>query len=202
MLGLIIGILIVYGLTLILVQGKIFEPLKIKLALFIDSLDAKLNGSDEYIAELISQRKLDTYQLVNWDATIKNLEEANSNDPEEFKIFQDANKQMFEIIRKDIISKNKKLKTLYIFLYKVQELLQCMMCTGFWVGVILCVATLGGGISIVGIPLHIVTASGYNVLPTIFFMACLFSGTTWAIHCLVDLLYELKEGLSDLIKRG
>jgi hypothetical protein len=199
MFELFICILIVYGITLILVQGKIFEPAKIKLSLLINWLENKLDPSDDMVANWINDEKLGDNHQKLWNESLKRLELSTE---ETFKEAQKFNKIIFEDIRKEISSNSNLLKALYWALNKVQLLLQCMMCTGFWVGVIVCLASLSGGISIFGISLHIVTAVGYNILPTTFFMACLFSGTTWVIHTLVDFFYELKEGLPELFKRG
>lgn len=53
---------------------------------------------------------------------------------------------------------------------KIYQLVSCMMCTGFWVGAFL-------GMVLGPFP-------WWNIL----FNGCLFSGSTWLIHCLASLL--------------
>lgn len=195
-----ISVLIVYGITLILVQGKIFEPTKIKLGKFVHSLGKKVDPSDDDIRERLAMgTDVSTESIVTWNKALKILGDSPSKDTESavIKVMND----IIKIEQGGITTKYGWQKLLYRFLCKLQELLQCMMCTGFWVGLLLCLVTSIFSISIFGIPLQIVTSAGYNVLVTMFLMACLFSGTTWIINSVVDLLFEVKENLGGFLKR-
>lgn len=202
---LVVATLIVYGLTLIIVQGTIFNRLRIRLSEYIASVEKSLNPSAEEVQELIeSSHKTINKKLLKIYTELQDkvatTDSSSSNFNKLVEMFNDARdkitKQVFE--QRQTYHKRFDLWTAL----KLQKLSGCMMCMGFWVGVFVCVMTVAYDISMFGIPFVLVSSIGlHECIISVFLLACMFSGTTWAINAVVDLFDEIKTNLGDIISK-
>jgi len=205
MFGLVVATLIVYGLTLIIVQGTIFNGLRIALAKHIDKLEAYLNPTEIETLELVekSDKSIDIKLLEIYKDLNNKIATTDPTHPQFNEILS-----LFTSTRLKIGEKLKRKRFRWIprirlwTALKIQKLGSCMMCMGFWIGLIVTLLTYFFNISIFGVALQILTASGFiNCAITAFLMGCMFSGLTWAIHAVVDTLDEIKERLGDIISK-
>lgn len=203
--SLILSILIVYGITLIIVQGKIFSNAKKQLSNLIEYLEKYYNSDMFNIDQMIkNNHKYISEQHIN---LFNNLI-SQINDPNNSSKLEKLGELLSELTEKIkiIILEKRKYKILFkILVYLLsllQELTDCMMCTGFWIGIILSIITLNFNISIYGCLLNSVTTQGdFSTCLTIFLLGGLFSGTTWAINSLVDFLFEIKNSLKSYLDK-
>lgn len=201
----ILSILIVYGITLIIVQGKIFNNFKIQLSKLIIYLESYYNPQPSDIAMMVSNNhKYISEQHINLFVNISAQMNDIKNKP---KIEEIGNllESLLEKIKIGILEQRK-----YIFIFKImvyllnkfQELINCMMCTGFWMGILLSIITLNFNISICGSLLNLVTTQGdLSIGITVFLLGVLFSGTTWAINSIIDFFVEIKDSLKSYLDK-
>lgn len=195
-----ISILIVYGLTLILVQGKILYPIKVLYSKRLDKYKNYIDVSDEYIISLIN-KKHKSISINDLDVYNKILNNLNIEKNEE-NLLKLANLQidLMKKIQNNILNKRKFNifnSLVYWMLYKISEMLECMMCTGFWSGLFFTIITFIFNISICGYVLNMVTSEGdVAIVITMFLLSLMYAGTTWLLHCIIDFFYNLTEKLS------
>jgi Fe2+ transport system protein B len=181
-----LSILIVYGITNIIVHGTIFSGLKNKLKRFLSRLE------DSTVAQLSD---LVNYQKYNLNPEIvKAFEQAQT---ELTSMASDHEVERFNSTRQDMLDeilkhkrKGIKVKILYV-LTKFDELINCMMCTGFWIGLFFSILSCLVDINLFGYTIMISSSP-----ISIFLSACLFSGCCWAIDSVVDLLTDLKDKIN------
>jgi hypothetical protein len=189
MITLLIAILIVYGFVLIAVRGTIFSTHRTAFFVFVNKCEKWFKPEKYEIVELLAT---DSYEIDN---NFKELHQKivlsinNSNNDELLKLLDDLILKITTHVENK--RKTRKLKRISLFILKtIEKLWQCPMCLGFWIGVIICILTLLLNISILGSSLTIITCSGLPAIVSIFLMACLFSGTTWAIDQIVEYYSE------------
>lgn len=204
-LSLFISILIVYGITLILVQGKIFANIKKCLSNLILKLEKYYTFETIDIIRLIENNdgSINEKEILLYNEIISKLKEEKNEENLE-KLSNILNSQQQKI--KNIILKNKKYKPLYKFLVwclnTLQELINCMMCASFWIGIFLTCLTLIFNISICGSSLCLITPQGdITVILATFMLGTLYSGTTWIINAFVDFFFELKDKLGSFLDK-
>lgn len=201
-----LSILIVYGITLIIVQGKIFSGIKQDFSKLILKLSNYYDPTDEYLQTLILSDKTNVCSSLKeyYTKLLKKIEKSNSDDPKIKEVLALVDETIVAAKEKLLASKPKRMKiytkVLAYILRKIEYLISCMMCMGFWVGLGFCVLTFFFNISIFGHAIQIITGTE-NVCVSMFFIACLFSGTTWIIHSVVDLLSDFKENMGLFFKK-
>jgi hypothetical protein len=191
-LAFLISILIVYGITNIVVFGTIFDGVKASFSKFIQNLKNKNNARFEDLADWQKYRKNE--RVASIGVAYQNYQDliAASDNPNDHVI------NNFEQSRDNLLSaiqsvKHSKLRSMIIWgLSKIDKLIQCMMCTGFWVGLLFTILTLVFNINLFGIPI-IILPEGSTWGISLFLCACLFSGTCWIINSIVDFLVVKKE---------
>jgi hypothetical protein len=196
MLSFIIALLIVYGISLIIVQGTIFDGMKIQLSKWIDSLEGYLYPKEDKIFDLIEKNDstIDPKLITMFNTLTSKIEGINpdtKNFQEVVALLDDTR----NTIKKKVWGRRSSwiIKLIQKLLIKLQTLVGCMMCTSFWVGYFIFALTLVVDISIFGIPLSIIThVSPLNTAVSGFLVSCLFSGTTWIIHAIVDTIYSYR----------
>ncbi len=202
---LVVAMFMVYGVTLILVQGTIFNGIRNFLSQNIYKIEKALHPSTEEVLELIeaSPKSINMKLLKIYQELQNSIAITDPNNPN-FKKLLD----MFEDVKNKIIKSVNKSRQTYLrkcnlwFLLKIQKLMSCMMCMGFWIGLFICIVSLFVNISICGVPFHIVTTKSLcDTTVTCFLLSCMFSGTTWMIHALVDTLDEIKEHIGNIISK-
>jgi uncharacterized protein YdcH (DUF465 family) len=190
-------LLIVYGITLIIVQGTIFDRPRILLSKLIDKINTQLYPNEAEVFDLIEKndKAIDPKLIEMFNSLTKSIQVMNADT----KNFNDAvsvlNNTRLKIKNQIWQSRSNIFlrffdKTLNFF----QTLISCMMCTSFWVAVFIILVTLFVDISIFGLSITVITVA--NPLATAisgFFLACLASGTTWIIHVIVDTIYSYKQ---------
>jgi hypothetical protein len=201
--SLLITILIVYGATLIWVQGSIFFELKDNLLFKINKFKnffiineeeiEKLNEDelDEKSKKYFNTRKDSFSLLLTTNPDNKNFEEVSRL----FKLSTEKLKQSIEISRKNKYYSRYLLFKIYEKFYKLWT---CMMCSSFWIGCLLTMFYIFSGITLFGIPFDSVVNSSILIykLIGIICIGFLTSGTTWAINSIVDLLDDLKSKIN------
>lgn len=194
---------IVYGMSLIWVQGSIFSNLKSDLSKKINELKEHFKPDQVQIHKLIEEKSqeidpfiLERYLHIN-DLVQKTSPEVN-NFGELIKVWNMSKEQ----IQRNITTKRFSLNPLgYIGLWifeKFYKLWTCMMCSSFWIGLLISVFFNAFQVTIFGTSMHFINSDSliiYNI--SIIFMGFVFSGTTWIIHSIVDLLDELKSKIID-----
>jgi hypothetical protein len=200
-----LSILIVYGITLIIVQGKIFNNTKIQLSKFITYIESYYNPQPIDIANMVinNHKYISEQHLTLYNNILLQFNDVK-NKPK-----QEELGNLLESLREKIrisILEQRKFKILFkcfsYILNKTQELINCMMCTGFWVGIVLSIITLNFNISICGSLLNLVTTQGYfSICLTVFLLGGLYSGTTWAINSMVDFFVEIKDSLKSYLDK-
>lgn len=205
-LSLLTSILIVYGLSLIIVQGKIFLNYKTLIVLYSDKIDKYLNPNDVAIGEMINndnnildlklknlyKELFEKYQITHDDQILQLLTEI---------------KDKLKVLYVQNLKNNYKFKYyFYTFLKnildKFSSLINCMMCTGFWVGVILSISSILFNISIFGSSLHIISSiDTVSIIISCIYMGGLYSGTSWIINAIVDFFVEIKDRLITFIDK-
>lgn len=195
--SLVVAILIVYGMTLIVVEGTIFNGLKNKLNEYISKLESILYPSNEIILKLIEsshksipKKLLDLYNELQ--SKIATTDGNHSQFGSLVKMFDDA----LGTISKNVIKYRKRFYFTRLTLWiaqKLKKLTGCMMCMGFWNGVILSFLCLVFHISICGIPVIILAVGSSSIIPAVILFGFLSSGFVWMLHNVVDVAYETKE---------
>lgn len=203
---LLLSILIVYGITLIIVQGKIFSGIKQDFSKLILKLSNYYDPTDEYLQTLILSNKTNICSSLKeyYTKLLKKIEKSNSDDPKIKEVLSLVDETIIAAKEKLLATRPKRMRIynkvlVYIF-KKFEQLINCMMCTGFWIGLGFCVLAFFFNISIFGHAIQIITGTE-NVYISMFLMACLFSGTTWIIHSIVDLLSDFKENMGLFFKK-
>lgn len=194
MLIFILSLLIVYGITLIIVQGTIFDGIKIQLSKWIESLEGYLYPKEDKIYDLIEKNdsSIDPKLITMYNTLTSKIEGINP-DTKNFQEVVTLLDDTRNTIKKKVWSNRSSwiIKLIQKLLIKLQKLINCMMCTSFWIGAFIFSLTLVVDISIFGIPLSIIThVSPLNTTISGFLVSCLFSGTTWIIHAIVDTIYS------------
>lgn len=192
---LIISILLVYGITLLIVQGTIFDDCKIRLAKWINSLeDSKIVDKSKIIDMLErSDRQIDNDCVEMYFIMNERLAVADS--PELIEELIKKQDELIEMVRQDLISpKFDFIKNILLFvLLKLQKVTSCMMCMGFWVGLGLCLLSLSIPLTLFGVSFVLISQTtffGYGV--SIFLLSCLLSGTTWMLNTAIEAIYDIK----------
>lgn len=201
--SLFLSILICYGITLLIVQAKIFGPFKKFISIKIQNFEEYLYPNDIVIGNLVLNNSSEIDQKhINVYKDILNKIEKNE-DPKLLELLQDL-----QIKIKNNVIKNREnklltyilIKPVYKFLILFLDLINCMMCTGFWIGIFLCILSIFCNITIFGSLLSIVTTQEvFPIIASTILVGGLLSGTTWAINSIVDFFVELKDKLSSYI---
>lgn len=200
-----ISCLIVYGMTLILVQGAIFINAKKGLSKLINWLEKYYNPELFNIDEMIqnNHKYISEQHIGLYNNLISKINQPNNTSKSEE--LGNLLRELIQKIKQNIVDKRE-----YKFIFKflvwclngLQYMINCMMCSGLWCGIILCVLTLNFNISICGSLLNLVTTQGdFSTGLTVFLLGCLFSGTTWAINALVDFFVEIKDSLQSYLDK-
>jgi len=204
---LLICILIVYGCTFLCVQGKIFSTFKIFLSNIRLNIENKITMDSRYIKMLIDSKSylIDDANTKLYNHILNKLYN-ETND----KTINELGTLLIELenkIKSIILNKYKyKLllyKGLYSILNKFLELTSCMMCLGFWIGVIFTLINLFLNISICNYSLNLIPIgqTGISTSMTIIFLSYLYSGTCWIINSFVDFFVEIKDKLGSFLDK-
>lgn len=179
-----ISILIPYGFVLIVVRAKITEFLRTTIKSHIETVEKYLFPSQETITELLVGNSSQISEIhLNLHAKI--IDRINKTQDTYFPELTEMLKDLKQKIQTDLIRKrNTKINKIYLFLIKkFDELINCPMCLGFWVGI--CLACILAYNPIILFNQQIIIISSLNPL-TLFLWGCLTSGTTWAIDQFIE----------------
>lgn len=187
--NLIIAILIVYGITLLIVQGKIFNGIKIKLSNFVQYFENYLYPNEISLAQFINSNSslIDEKYIKIYKELFPKLQ---TNDETVLNLFSELQNKIVENIKTNF----KKSKWYYPYLvsFKIlnffQSMIQCMMCTGFWVGMIITLWSSFCTIQLFGNNFTILTytSDSFAFISYLLLLSGLFSGTTWIINIIVS----------------
>lgn len=189
-----ISILVVYGITNIVVFGTIFDGVKASLSNFIQKLKNKNTATFEDLVDWEKYGKSEKVSSIglayqNYQDLITRSEYPNDHVVNNFEQSRD---NLLSAIQK---VKHSKFRSLAIWtLTKFDTLTQCMMCTGFWVGLLFTILTMIFNINLFGVPL-VILPEGTTWELGLFLCACLFSGTCWIINSIVDFLVVKKDAI-------
>jgi hypothetical protein len=193
--SLLIPILIVYGITLIIVQSHIFEGVRHWFSEKAFKANVSLKTDTTDMATLFVDRNsvLLPSELTTYDTLIADIQKFSSTDPE----FTEATTKiqlLFEVtqLRLNLV---KKISTWTHPVYlKFHKLVNCMMCVSFWVGMGLALISQFFPLVICSTPIVIIDGTGtlLTFAISVLLVSFLFSGTTWAINAIVDYFDEQK----------
>lgn len=186
----IISILVVYGITNIIVHGKIFSECKSWLHNIIERLKKSTQTTFEDLADY-KKYKIDyEYHILTkqYEDLQQNLSEKSTQ--EEIDLFDQLKSKILKKISKQKAGIMKKILTFH--LVKFEELINCMMCTGFWIGLFYSILMYNFDINLFETSMNIASKNPVSF----FLLACLFSGTCWIIDSVVDLLTDLKDKIN------
>jgi hypothetical protein len=177
---LIIAILVCYGITNIIVNGTIFEGLKGYMSRRSSDLQDSLtfNFEEDGVPDIryFNDKKWAKRTLDTIDKCQDKLKEDLSDEDEE-KYSNLLRTQTIFIKQQFALEEKRKKRKIFVF-DKILQLTNCMMCMGFWIGVLLTTITCIFTINLFGVP--IVLVSG-NYAIGMFLLGCMFSGTSWFI---------------------
>lgn len=196
---LIVSILIVYGITLIIVQGSIFNNLRNYFKNKFEYYNKKINLNQEDIFLLIEQESSEIPQkhLKIYNELYESIQKTEQSSPMFQRLVEAwdlANKTITDSLKTKRNSFSNRLGV-YVF-SKIDKFINCMMCMAFWVGLGLILISLFTHITIFGLPL--ILLEGITIVDKIvgiFLLSCMFSGTTWSINAIIDTLDEYKNKL-------
>jgi len=197
-----VAICIVYGLTLLIVQGTVFDSLKKRLGTYIDLLDARIHPSDEDVLKLVetSHISIPTGLLALYKELTDKVATANENHKNFdnlLKLYNDT----WESIKNEVYKQRRHFYLTQAQVWiakKIKKLWSCMMCMSFWIGMGVPILALLYPMTFFGVPFVILASHNSlvsNIIGTII-MGAFFSGTTWSIHCIVDMCDEIKNYMS------
>lgn len=193
----VVSILVVYGITNILVFGTIFDGVKTSFRNWISNLKKKNTATIDDLADYEKYEKLvrNNYNkfmaFEEYQDLLTGMENPSDSLIMNFERSRDA---VLKLIQE---YKHSRLRTgLIWFSEKIDKLFQCMMCTGFWVGLIFAILTFILDINLFGVPIVLVQEGAALVL-NLFLLACMFSGTCWIINSVVDLLVVKKDQMEE-----
>jgi len=190
------SILIVYGITNILVFGTIFDGIKTSFRNWIDKLKLKNESSFDDLSDLYNYKikikeNSDKFRAFEEYQTSISI----TDNPSDSLItnFEKSRNTVLDIIRN---YKHSKFRSFIIWISeKIDKLFQCMMCTGFWVGLIISILSYIFNIKLFGV--NFILIEGSFSLIGVFLLSCMFSGTCWIINSFVDLLVVKKENIEN-----
>lgn len=180
---LLIFCLVSYGITNIIVNGTIFEPLKDKL---LEIKQRILEYKEE--SKCYSGLQLEHYFWVNKRIKrhLENIKQYYTTDSEKSDTLSKIVKS-FEDLPKIFKRQQKYIDRIYKVITFILGLTSCMMCTGFWIGVLLAMMTLWIPITLCGTTVTLVSVT--TILATfinVFLLGCLSSGVNWIIYNIVN----------------
>jgi hypothetical protein len=194
-----IFILIVYGMSLIIVQGTIFENVKLKIKNYTDSSDEFFNPSEEFVVKAIDENNsaISKTYIKIYRQLFEKLKSIDSNSEEFHKIFRVWDKCKNKIKNELVTNRKKSNKFKYFIdwiIKKFYKIIMCMMCSPFWCSLIICILSLFFNISIFGFQISIVQNKfSFDTIISMFFVSVMSSGITWAINAVIDYFDEKKE---------
>lgn len=193
--SLLIPILIVYGITLIIVQSHIFEGVRHWFSSKSFNANVSLKTDITDMATIFVERKsvLLLSELDNYDKLVADIQKYSSTDPE----FTEATTKiqvLFEITQLRLNLVKKIASWTYPIYLKFHKFVNCMMCVSFWAGMGLTIISHYFPLVICNMPIVIIDGTGTTLAFTvaIILVSFLFSGTTWAINAIVDYFDEQK----------
>ena len=184
---LIIFILICYGITNIITTSSIFAPFRKwvedrKLTCQIGSDDPKGFVFFEKIWYILSGNFIMNCRRIDLlEKHRKLLHSAKS--AEDIDYYTDSIEELQKCLQDDIDVSL--FKSFLKFWTKVDQLVNCQMCTGFWIGVFVGVL-FSFGINLFGITIFTHPQQNEFIYATSLFLhGCISSGTCWIIHNIV-----------------
>ena len=176
---LIISLLIVYGCTLIITRGSIFEEPRVWFNDLVVKYTNWFFPNTETVVHLLVEQSPEIDQK-HIDIHSKLIAFADS--PE----YQSMASDLVRKIQTSIIEKRNKHTSKKISLFilkKINKFINCQMCMGFWNGILLAILTIYYPIIIFTYHIQIVTSFDFVF---IFTWGLIASGSTWAIDQIVE----------------
>jgi hypothetical protein len=195
--SLLIAILIVYGITLIIVQSHIFQGFRNYFKVRLDRATTILKADENDVPSLFANHSsvfILSSDLAIYDELIKNIHNFDSSHPEFIRsasqiqeLIKSYTPKWFKIVRFTV-------ERIQWFFAKADKFVNCMMCVGFWVGMGLTILSLCNSVVLFAQPLVIIDGTGtlFSVVVSLILISFMFSGTTWAINAIVDYFDEQK----------
>ena len=193
--ALLIAILIVYGITLIIVQSHIFEGVRHWFSEKAFGANVALKTDITDMATLFVDRNSIIFpsELKTYDNLIADIHKYASTDPE----FTEATTQiqlLFEITQLRLSLLRKIAAWTHPIYLKIHKLVNCMMCVSFWIGMGLTLISQSFPLIVCNTPIVIIDGTGtlLTFVVSVILVSFMFSGTTWAINAIVDYFDEQK----------
>jgi len=189
MLTVFLSVLIVYGLTLIVVQSSIFYGFRNWFTVRKLKAEAISSINVDDMAELFSNRspfiRPELHQ--QYDELIEKIK-ANDADTPVFTQSVEDLKNVMAVGKADLLLLKGVSSAIYPIAKKFDKLFNCMMCMGFQNGILLTIITWLLNISLFNVSLVILPANiGFvSFLISVVLLGALFSGTTWGINAIIE----------------
>lgn len=174
-----LSLLIIYGFVLIVTRGSIFEGPRGFFNTFVQNQEKYFYPLKEDVIQLLNNDSVDI-DLKYLENYIKLLSIPDDKDfPELMQtLLQKCQTQIIEKRRKNIP------RRLFVWiLKKLNKLVNCQMCLGFWAGISLALVTIYNPIVLFTLTIQIMT--GLNAL-ALFAFGLLSAGSTWAIDQFIE----------------
>lgn len=187
---LILAALIIYGFVLIVVRGSIFHGPRTAFFTFVANYEKQFTVEKEQVLDMLlsGSQELDISHKNLFDRL--QIQIINTQIPEDIEKLTKLTEELIEKIRSKIEIKRNSIVYKKVFLWtllKLQKLVQCSMCLGFWAGIVFSVLTLFYPIVLFGVIIQPVDVG--NPL-YVFCYGLLTAGVTWAIDQFVDFFSE------------
>lgn len=179
-----ICILIAYGFVLISVRGRIFEDIRAAVKTYVNNFEKYMYPSLDDISELLlnNSNEIESNML---DLHGRIVEKINACQQSQLPELMEMLKNLKQKVQINLIKKrNSKSNRLFKWLInKFEVFINCPMCQGFWIGIVLACLLAYNPIVLFNQQIIIVNSLNFVAL---FLWGCLCAGTTWAIDQIVE----------------
>lgn len=188
LLSILLSVFICYGITNIIVNGTIFEDIKGWITQKISTLEESLTFSFEdgipdiklFLNKKKAKKILNMFQLAEQE-----LKDASDEDGAIEKL------QTYKVDIETLFFLEMNVKKHKLFVYKkLNKLINCMMCSGFWVGLFLTIIIYCSNINLFGMQMILISKniSIFSWCISVFLLSCMFSGTSWFLGVISSFL--------------